>query len=65
MDITLATPRLASRLRAWKDSQEQNFSDHKTIIFELGTVAPSIAMKRGYNKLDITRFREMIKNKVD
>ena len=57
IDVTLATPNLASKIRNWRLSKDDSFSDHKTILFNLETTAPEIELKRDYNKLDTEHFK--------
>ena len=59
IDVTLASPNLAAKIRNWRLSRDDSYSDHKTILFNLETIAPEIELKRDFNKLDINLFKKL------
>ena len=57
IDVTLATPNLASQIRNWKVDKTDNHSGHHTLTFGISTPQPQTELKRNFAKLDLNQLK--------
>ena len=64
MDVTFATGNLINRITNWHVSDEYNFSDHKTIEFNINFKALVVDTEyRNVRKTNWTMYREEVRKK--
>ena len=62
IDITLASPQFATKVRNWKVEEEMHFSDHHLISFDvkLQATKPELCKSRNLKKADWGQFQQII-----
>ena len=66
IDITVASPQLATKIRNWKVEEEMHLSDHHMITFEVKIQAdkPELNKSRNFKKADWFRFQQIVETNL-
>ena len=67
IDLTLATPGIEKKIRDWKVSDEESFSDHNRIEFKIGTIGNNSlqATYKNIRKTDWNTYIQELKYRTD
>ena len=60
IDVTLASPNLASKIQNWTVNTSDNHSDHNDIEFSIDTKEPPTVLKRNFNNFDSNTFKARV-----
>ena len=66
IDLTVASPQLATCIRDWQVHDEMHLSDHHLITanVRLRVDKPDLGWKRNYKQADWSRFQNLVQNKL-
>ena len=65
IDVTLASPSLATSVKEWHVDTTDNHSDHHTIVFKIDATDPPMELKRDFSKLDPAVFSAKLEERMD
>lgn len=65
IDLTLASQGIGRKISGWKVLEEDSYSDHKYITFELGTKEEEPTLFRNKKKTDWEKYRHLIINGLE